>query len=63
MYREGKIVNVVVVDLFRKGCDEKVLEIIVLMNLERIVYVFCNFFILVRDLDYLNVYGFKCVEV
>lgn len=62
MYREGKTANVVVVDPPRKGCDEKVLETIVSMNPERIVYVSCNPSTLARDLDYLNVHGFKCVE-
>ncbi len=62
MYREGKTANVVVVDPPRKGCDEKVLETIVSMSPERIVYVSCNPSTLARDLDYLNVHGFKCVE-
>ncbi|HBF9585332.1 TPA: 23S rRNA (uracil(1939)-C(5))-methyltransferase RlmD [Clostridioides difficile] len=62
MYREGKTANVVVVDPPRKGCDEKVLETIVSMNPERIVYVSCNPSTLARDLDYLNVHGFKCIE-
>lgn len=62
-YKEGKKANVVVVDPPRKGCDEKVLETIVSMNPERIVYVSCNPSTLARDLLYLDNNGYKCVEV
>lgn len=63
LYKEGKKANVVVVDPPRKGCDEKVLETIVSMNPERIVYVSCNPSTLARDLLYLDNNGYKCVEV
>ncbi len=62
-YKEGKKANVVVVDPPRKGCDEKVLETIVSMNPEKIVYVSCNPSTLARDLLYLDNNGYKCVEV
>ena len=39
MYSEGKTANVVVVDPPRKGCDEKVLDTIVSMKPDRVVYV------------------------
>ena len=42
MYKEGKRANVVVVDPPRKGCDEKVLDTIVSMEPDRVVYVSCN---------------------
>ena len=39
MYSEGKTADVVVVDPPRKGCDEKVLDTIVSMKPDRVVYV------------------------
>lgn len=63
MYREGKRANVVVVDPPRKGCDEKVLDTIVSMQPDRVVYVSCNPSTLARDLAYLNDRGYKCREI
>lgn len=63
MYREGKKANVVVVDPPRKGCDEKVLDTIVSMKPDRVVYVSCNPSTLARDLAYLNDRGYKCREI
>ena len=63
MYKEGKVANVVVVDPPRKGCDEKVLDTIVSMQPDKVVYVSCNPSTLARDLNYLNERGFKCVEI
>ena len=63
MYSEGKTANVVVVDPPRKGCDEKVLDTIVSMKPDRVVYVSCNPSTLARDLAYLNERGYKCVEI
>lgn len=63
MYKEGKRANVVVVDPPRKGCDEKVLDTIVSMQPDRVVYVSCNPSTLARDLAYLNDRGYKCHEV
>lgn len=63
MYKQGKRANVVVVDPPRKGCDEKVLDTIVSMQPDRIVYVSCNPSTLARDLNYLNEKGYKCKEV
>ena len=62
MYSEGKTADVVVVDPPRKGCDEKVLDTIVSMKPDRVVYVSCNPSTLARDLAYLNERGYKCVE-
>ena len=50
MYKQGKRANVVVVDPPRKGCDEKVLDTIVSMEPDRVVYVSCNPSTLARDL-------------
>ena len=63
MYRQGKRANVVVVDPPRKGCDEKVLDTIVSMEPDRVVYVSCNPSTLARDLNYLDERGYKCLEV
>ena len=63
MYKEGKRANVVVVDPPRKGCDEKVLDTIVSMQPDRVVYVSCNPSTLARDLAYLNERGYKCHEI
>ncbi|MEG1410008.1 MAG: 23S rRNA (uracil(1939)-C(5))-methyltransferase RlmD [Terrisporobacter sp.] len=63
MYKQGKRGNVVVVDPPRKGCDEKVLDTIVSMQPDRVVYVSCNPSTLARDLNYLHERGYKCQEV
>ncbi|SFJ54201.1 23S rRNA (uracil1939-C5)-methyltransferase [Terrisporobacter glycolicus] len=63
MYKQGKRANVVVVDPPRKGCDEKVLETIVSMEPDRVVYVSCSPSTLARDLNYLDERGYKCLEV
>jgi len=63
MYKDGKKANVVVVDPPRKGCDEKVLDTIVSMEPDKVVYVSCNPSTLARDLAYLDERGYKCVEV
>lgn len=63
MYKEGKTANVVVVDPPRKGCDDKVLDTIVSMQPDRVVYVSCNPSTLARDLSYLDERGYKCSEI
>ena len=63
MYQEGKRANVVVVDPPRKGCDEKVLDTIISMQPDRVVYVSCNPSTLARDLAYLNERGYKWHEI
>ena len=63
LYKDGKLANVVVVDPPRKGCDEKVLDTIVSMNPDRVVYVSCNPSTLARDLAYLDERGYRCIEI
>ncbi|MEG1310432.1 MAG: 23S rRNA (uracil(1939)-C(5))-methyltransferase RlmD [Romboutsia sp.] len=63
MYKDGKTANVVVVDPPRKGCDHKVLDTIISMKPDRVVYVSCNPSTLARDLNYLDEHGYKCIEV
>lgn len=63
LYKEGKIANVVVVDPPRKGCEESVLDTIVSMEPDKVVYVSCNPSTLARDLAYLDERGYKCKEI
>lgn len=60
---EGIQADVVVVDPPRKGCDERLLETIVRMEPERVVYVSCDSATLARDLRYLSDNGFAVKEV
>ena len=54
----GSRADVVIVDPPRKGCDEKLLETICLMNPEKLVYVSCDPATLARDVKYLTERGF-----
>ncbi|MCX7921219.1 MAG: 23S rRNA (uracil(1939)-C(5))-methyltransferase RlmD [Clostridia bacterium] len=63
VYKSGVTADVVVVDPPRKGCDEVLLETLVDMQPQRIVYVSCNPSTLARDLKYLEEKGYKAVEV
>ena len=56
---QGIRADVAVVDPPRKGCDEKLLETLVRMKPERIVYVSCDPATLARDLKYLSENGFR----
>ena len=63
LYAEGIRADVVVVDPPRKGCDEALLNTLVEMKPQRIVYVSCNPSTLARDLKYLSGHGFEVREV
>jgi len=63
IYSRGVKADVVVVDPPRKGCDEALLQMLVEMQPERIVYVSCNPSTLARDLGYLDANGYKALEV
>lgn len=63
---EGESAEVVVVDPPRKGCDEKLLELINNISPKKIVYVSCNSATLARDIRVLNEFGYnlkKCSAV
>lgn len=61
--KQGIKADVVVVDPPRRGCDEKLLQAIVNMSPERMVYVSCNPATLARDLKYLTEYGYMVNEI
>lgn len=63
LYKEGLYADIVVVDPPRRGCEESVLETMVKMAPEKIIYVSCNPATLARDLGYLVEGGYKVVEV
>lgn len=56
-------VDVVTLDPPRKGCDEKLLNTVVNMQPEKIVYVSCDPATLARDLKYLTEKGYKVEKV
>ncbi|WP_024832247.1 23S rRNA (uracil(1939)-C(5))-methyltransferase RlmD [Ruminiclostridium josui] len=63
LYAQGVKADVVVVDPPRKGCDQVLLNTLVEMQPQRIVYVSCNPSTLARDLKYLTEQGFEVMEV
>ncbi|QCV54664.1 23S rRNA (uracil(1939)-C(5))-methyltransferase RlmD [Thermoactinomyces vulgaris] len=62
-YKEGIRPDVVVVDPPRKGCDRVLLDTLVSMQPERLVYVSCNSSTLARDAKYLAECGYRVQEV
>ncbi len=62
-YAQGIRPDVIVVDPPRKGCDEKLLETILAMKPQRVVYVSCNPATLARDLKELDEGGYETKEV
>ena len=63
LYSKGKKADVVVLDPPRKGCDKVVLETLVKMNVEKIVYVSCKPSTLARDLKFLTKNNYELKEV
>lgn len=61
--KEGIRAHVIVVDPPRKGCEQAVLETMVKMQPERIVYVSCDPATLARDVKYLRESGYEIKRV
>ena len=62
-YAKGIRADVIVVDPPRKGCDQELLDAMLGMQPERIVYVSCNPSTLARDLAILSAGGYQVQEV
>ena len=63
-YEKNRVyADTIVVDPPRKGCDETLLETMIEMNPERIVYVSCDSATLARDLKYLCERGYELRKV
>lgn len=62
-YKEGIKADVIVVDPPRKGCDKELLDIIIDMQPDRVVYVSCDPATLARDLKILGEGGYEVKEV
>lgn len=60
---QGIAPDVIVVDPPRKGCDVALLDTILAMQPDRVVYVSCNASTLARDLAVLEAGGYRTVEV
>lgn len=54
--------DVIVVDPPRKGCDERLLQTVVNLEPERVVYVSCDPATLARDVKYLEENGYRLVK-
>lgn len=61
--KNGVYADVIVVDPPRKGCDVQLLETMVLMKPQRIVYVSCDSATLARDLRYLCDRGYELTRI
>lgn len=64
MYEKENVkADVVFVDPPRKGCDKALLDTIIQMKPEKMVYISCNVATLGRDLQYLSQNGFELLRV
>lgn len=63
LYNDGISADVVFIDPPRKGCDQKLLDTIIRMNIDKIVYISCNPATLGRDLKYLTDNGYHIEKI
>jgi 23S rRNA (uracil1939-C5)-methyltransferase len=63
MIEKGERANKVILDPPRKGCDKELMEAIIKLDPERVVYVSCNPSTLARDLKLLVEAGYRVEEV
>ncbi|OHW62042.1 23S rRNA (uracil-C(5))-methyltransferase RlmCD [Andreesenia angusta] len=63
LYRDGRKADVVVIDPPRKGCEKKVLEILVKVEPKKVVYVSCNPSTMARDIAFLVENGYSVQKV
>jgi len=63
LYKQGIKADIVIVDPPRKGCEKEVIDTIIRMAPDRIVYVSCNPSTLARDIKLLEEGGYKLKKV
>ncbi len=63
LHNQGIDADIVIVDPPRKGCEKSVIETIIKMKPEKVVYVSCNPATLARDLKFLGDGGYEIVEI
>lgn len=63
LYSKNISADVVIVDPPRKGCEQEVIDTIINMKPERVVYVSCNPSTLARDIKMLEDGGYSLIEV
>jgi 23S rRNA (uracil1939-C5)-methyltransferase len=63
LHSQGIDADIVIVDPPRKGCEKSVLETIINMKPDKVVYVSCNPATLARDLKILGEGGYEIMEV
>lgn len=63
LYKKNIKADVVIVDPPRKGCEKEVIDTIISMKAERVVYVSCNPSTLARDIKMLEDGGYHLIEV
>lgn len=60
---DGELVDVVVLNPPRKGCDEQVLRRVAALSPQTLIYVSCSPLTLARDLNTLKTLGYVCMEI
>jgi len=63
LYKQGIKADIVIVDPPRKGCEKEVIDTIIRMTPDRIVYVSCNPSTLARDIKHLEEGGYELKKV